>query len=261
MAYTFCKNSMSDSKDKLNDYLKDNDWEKELNYKLWTTKGARFVAAKRLEKMDAHSRVALTFVTTYLIVLAIVPAFLRDFLVVPEALLGLLAAAFSILILVYSLIEASRDFKFRAHLMHECALNVAEQYNRLRQAKEIENENSKTKAINEITREYELILKGAENHDPLDFAVFKTQNSEYFSINLKAEKAIKRKRFVTYFLKYWIIAVLPGLLLVSLVFFTDFNANKKDDAEQAGVGQPATRPESKSEGGYKPRTESEGRSR
>lgn len=243
---------MSEPKDKLHDYLKDNDWEKELNYKLWTTKGARFVAAKRLEKMDSHSRVALTFVTTYLIVLAIVPAFLRDFLVVPEALLGLLAAAFSILILVYSLIESSRDFKFRAHLMHECALNVAEQYNRLRQAKEIESDNSKSKVINEITREYELILKGAENHDPLDFGVFKTQNSEYFSITANAERSIKINRFVTYFLKYWLIAVIPGFMLLSLAFFTDFSANKKQEAEQGVAPQSATRSDLDSDGSKKP---------
>jgi hypothetical protein len=35
----------------------------------------------------------------------------------------------------------------------------------------------------------------------------------------------------------------------------------KKDAQQAGTGQPATRPESKSEGGDKPQPEAEGRSR
>jgi hypothetical protein len=35
----------------------------------------------------------------------------------------------------------------------------------------------------------------------------------------------------------------------------------KTKAEQGGTGQPATRPESKSEGGDKPQPESEGRSR
>jgi len=35
----------------------------------------------------------------------------------------------------------------------------------------------------------------------------------------------------------------------------------KKEAEQAGAGQPATRPESKSEGGHKPQPEAEGRSR
>ena len=35
----------------------------------------------------------------------------------------------------------------------------------------------------------------------------------------------------------------------------------KDSGEQAGAGQPATRPESKSEGGDKPQPEAEGRSR
>lgn len=231
---------MSDAKKELDDYLKDNDWEKELNYKLWTTKGARFVAAKRLEEMDTHSRVALTFVTTYLIVLSIVPAFLRDFLTVPEALIGLLAAAFSILILVYSLIESSRNFQFRAHLMHECALNIAEQYNRLRQAKKIEDELEKERVISEITRNYELLLKGAENHDPSDFAVFKTQNAKWFSIDEEGAKEIRRKRFVTYFLKYWVIAIFPGLLLVSLLFFTDFTKTDPDGDQAMNPRSPTS---------------------
>jgi hypothetical protein len=38
-------------------------------------------------------------------------------------------------------------------------------------------------------------------------------------------------------------------------------ASEKQQAEQAGTGQPATRPESKSEGGDKPQPEAEGRSR
>jgi hypothetical protein len=37
--------------------------------------------------------------------------------------------------------------------------------------------------------------------------------------------------------------------------------NSKLEAEQAGTGQPATRPESKSEGSDKPQPEAEGRSR
>ena len=38
-------------------------------------------------------------------------------------------------------------------------------------------------------------------------------------------------------------------------------AERKEEAEQAGTGQPATRPESKSEGSDKPQPEAEGRSR
>ena len=37
--------------------------------------------------------------------------------------------------------------------------------------------------------------------------------------------------------------------------------SKEQEAEQAGAGQPATRPESKSEGSDKPQPEAEGRSR
>jgi hypothetical protein len=38
-------------------------------------------------------------------------------------------------------------------------------------------------------------------------------------------------------------------------------AERKEEAEQAGTGHPATRPESKSEGSDKPQPEAEGRSR
>ena len=41
----------------------------------------------------------------------------------------------------------------------------------------------------------------------------------------------------------------------------DANARKKENGEQGGAGQPATRPESDSEGDDKPKPESEGRSR
>jgi hypothetical protein len=42
-------------------------------------------------------------------------------------------------------------------------------------------------------------------------------------------------------------------------FDSDFDP-EKTHSQQAGTGQPATRPESKSEGGFKPQPEAEGRS-
>ena len=56
-----------------------------------------------------------------------------------------------------------------------------------------------------------------------------------------------------------ILRSVEGLLVVE----TDANSSvmQKRPAEQAGTGQPATRPESKSEGGDKPQPEAEGRSR
>jgi hypothetical protein len=60
--------------------------------------------------------------------------------------------------------------------------------------------------------------------------------------------------------------VFLGFLTIALSFFFLLieqgrdNSNQKN-AEQAGSGQPATRPESKSEGSDKPQPEAEGRSR
>ena len=53
-------------------------------------------------------------------------------------------------------------------------------------------------------------------------------------------------------------ASIPGIQLVDLSLRQKPNQNP---AEQGGTGQPATRPESKSEDGDKPKPESEGRAR
>jgi hypothetical protein len=60
--------------------------------------------------------------------------------------------------------------------------------------------------------------------------------------------------------------VFLGFLTIALSLFMMLIARGHDDsnqkdAEQASTGQPATRPESKSEGSDKPQTEAEGRSR
>ena len=53
----------------------------------------------------------------------------------------------------------------------------------------------------------------------------------------------------------------PVILERNAMRFEISESNISTEAEQAGTGQPATRPESKSEGGDKPQPEAEGRSR
>ena len=61
----------------------------------------------------------------------------------------------------------------------------------------------------------------------------------------------------------WVVFIFKDYKYTSkwLELNEDRNAPNKKAAEQAGTGQPATRPESKSEGGDKPQPEAEGRSR
>jgi hypothetical protein len=56
---------------------------------------------------------------------------------------------------------------------------------------------------------------------------------------------------------FTIVPILFGVIFI----LVGANIKPIEDAEQAGTGQPATRPESKSEGGDKPQPDAEGRSR
>lgn len=53
------------------EYLKDNNFEVELNYKLWVTKGARFKASERCEELDARYNRIVGWVSSYLIIFSV----------------------------------------------------------------------------------------------------------------------------------------------------------------------------------------------
>lgn len=47
----------------------DKDFSVELNYKFWTTKGARFIASHRLKTINKLSSYSIGFLSAYLIIL------------------------------------------------------------------------------------------------------------------------------------------------------------------------------------------------
>lgn len=59
----------------------------------------------------------------------------------------------------------------------------------------------------------------------------------------------------------FLLLLFMGLMTTGGVWAAIAFLPKATNAEQAGTGQPATRPESKSEGSYKPQPEAKGRSR
>ena len=94
----------------------------------------------------------------------------------------------------------------------------------------------------------------------------------HFCGDPRADEAAEREARVRVFSKDQIDCLIQILhkvrSMLGSVYFSDvdeaitfLNQRKTKFAEQAGTGQPATRPESKSEGSDKPQPEAEGRSR
>jgi hypothetical protein len=209
-----------DSKATLASYLHENDWEKELNYKMWVTKGARFCASHRLNSINDASTKALTFLSAYLIIIGLVPTFLptvND--KVPPELIGLSTVGISILVLVYSLIESSRRYSLRAHLYHDCALRIGRLYDALRQAKTVQSGDAKAEEIKRITSDYERTLDLFENHSPIDYAIFQTQKPDYFKLSRRKSFFIRVNAYYHATFRYHLLILLPPTVVAILYYF------------------------------------------
>ena len=60
------------NKNKIPPYLKNNSFEEELNYKLWSTKGARFSASHRNHTLNKLSSKSIGYLSAYLIIIGVV---------------------------------------------------------------------------------------------------------------------------------------------------------------------------------------------
>ncbi|MFZ2280761.1 MAG: SLATT domain-containing protein [Prosthecobacter sp.] len=211
-----CRDSKS-NKPSLPPYLERNRWEEELNYKLWITKGARFNAAKRCEEKDYAATWTNALLSCYLIIVGLIPfvpnpAF-KDF---SPDILSFVTTGVSIMLLAYGLIVATQRYPMQAIVYHECALKIGVLYNALRRAKELKNEDDKTKEILRISLEYDELLSRYPNHHALDSALFETSKRTYFK--LSRWECFKRRRLYWFHTKaiHHFAILIPVLIVLKL---------------------------------------------
>ncbi len=209
---------MEENKDKIPAYLKDNSWEKELNHKLWITKGARFEANARLKEKASLSNMSLAFISSYLIIINLMPMFFPLYKI-DSNIVNFFTTSLAILLLVYTQIESSNEYKLNAYLFHSCSLKISNLYNDLRITKEIEDEKEKKKKIVEITNEYKEILFSYENHEPIDTEMFKSKNLDYYKLEKKFVKSANSNYYKNVKFKYHFIMIFPPILFMIVHFY------------------------------------------
>src|SRR5690606_19798437 len=161
------------------------DFSVELNYKFWTTKGARFTASSRLNKINKLSSYSIGFLSGYMIIIGLLSVFkLNNDQLISSDQLGFITTGLSILILVFSQLESANDYALKADKYHNCALEIGELYNKLRYLKtNLKNEEEINSLAQELSIEYGNLLKKYENHEPIDFEYFKTSKNVYFKLS------------------------------------------------------------------------------
>ncbi len=209
------------TKSALPPYLHNNSWEEELNYKLWVTSSARFRADKRCCLRARWSQLSVTLLTSYLIIIGILPLLPQPLgKLFPADVLSFTTTAVSIILLAYSLIESSNNYSLKAHRHHECGLKIGCLYTRLRRAKEIADPDRKLREIDEITEEYQKALEAFENHEPIDYATFQTTKPDYFKLSKGKCRSIWIRYYFQTLFVYHVLIVTPPALIAVLVFTT-----------------------------------------
>lgn len=191
----------------------------ELNHKLWSTKGSRFNANKRLLTQNDLSNKAIGFLSSYLIIFGLLSVYqISSNTFLNENIIAFGSTTLSILLLAFSQMESAQDYKMRAHHFHECSLKIANLYNQLRAFKTLNNSNDVEKRdfCEKISRKYQKILASYPNHENIDFELFRAEHRDFYELGYFETIFIKIKfYFKTKFLYHTLIF---GPLLTLIIY-------------------------------------------
>ncbi|MBC8753977.1 SLATT domain-containing protein [Kordia sp. YSTF-M3] len=202
------------------DYL-DKTFLEELNYKVWSTKGSRFNANKRLLKIADLSNLCLSMLSVYLIAIGLLSVYnIYSPETINESLIAYSITCLSILLLVFGQIENAKDFSTKAKQYHNCGLEISSLYNDLRIFKTLNNKpklNEKRKFAEKISNKYERILERHENHQPIDHNMFKASKAEYHELDKFDVFKIKIDYYIKTGLVYHTLIILPPIVIIGLL--------------------------------------------
>ncbi|WMN07799.1 SLATT domain-containing protein [Marivirga arenosa] len=177
--------------------------------KLWETKGARFIAAHRLELHEKLSVIAISLISVYIIslnLLVLFPVSKRSELF-NNLNITYSTICLSILILVVSLIISSRNYKLRAEKYHECGRQIMRLHDKICLWKN-SNYSPSSDEIEQISSEYLNVLDKYENHKRIDFLTFQANNLLHYK-DISCKKLFWLKVKSLYFVQIIGIYLLP----------------------------------------------------
>jgi len=194
----------------------------ELNYKIWSTKGDRFEADKRLTIVAKMSNISLSILSAYLIIASLISVYNLHSEIKIE-LINYVVTALSILLLVLSQYENAQNYSLRAKDFHNCGLELSSLYNQLRLFKTLNpnsTENEKREFAIKLSQEYQNVLAKYANHISIDYDNFKLAHLEYFKNVTSTEKIlIETRNFLIRYFWYSIIIVFTPILIICLCIF------------------------------------------
>jgi len=190
-------------------------YKEDLETWLWITKGVRFYAHERYLKQNKWSNIAVGMMSAYIIIINLVTSYkihLNESL--GDNTVSFVTTALSIMILVFSQLENSNDFKLKAEKFHDCSREISKLYRQLREKRrEITDDALLVPILNEITNSYQTILDKYENHKDIDYQYFKCNHPDDFKMSFKPRQLTRVKYYFNTYFVYHILIISPLVLL------------------------------------------------
>ena len=182
----------------------------ELNYKIWSTKGAGFNAGKRLQEKSKYSNISLAFISAYLIIASLYSVYINT--TIDEKLISYIIIALSILLLVFSQFENAQDYKLNAKKIHDCGLELSNIYNELRIYKTLKDDSDDKQYCfaKKISSKYQKILEKYENHKQIDYDILKIYHLDYFT-NITKIDVFFIKTHYFFDVYFWYLLLMLGI--------------------------------------------------
>ena len=159
-------------------------WERQMR-KVWTTRGARLEAARRLDRAGRASRRVVTAISLVLLALTVVlfaPGAVFD--AADRNLVELVAVIGSVSLLVVSSLESGKAYELRSDRHHRAALALIRLYDTQKA--------SGTPDAQLLVKEYLTILEQyPDNHEPMDYLMFAACNPKDFEMEWGARAQAK----------------------------------------------------------------------
>lgn len=196
----------------------------ELDRKMWITKGVRFNAHQRLMSNYIWSIGTIAYLSILVIIITLIKYLPSISLSANQNdVIDFSSIVLALFILILSLLEASKSLQMKAMEFHNCARDISKLYNKLRHTLTNSSDIDKgiiSKQLVEIASEYDNILNRCqENHDHIDFDVFRLQHKEDFNLGFIERMKIHINNMVMNYLRYLAISIIFTFTIIFLLVF------------------------------------------
>lgn len=183
----------------------------DLDFKIWSTKGTKFIAHERLLLKHRLSNQSLSYLTAYVVIVNLIPLFNTTKHLLSADLISFVTTVLSILVLVFGQIESSAEYNLKALKQHECGRQLAKlhlELSNITLSKTSDDEHN----FMQLAQKYSDILDVYENHDSIDYLLFKTKNPSKYSVSESEKWKVRIKYYFSNVFLYHFLIFSPIIL-------------------------------------------------